>query len=218
MKNNTKLNMFRGAVAAFVMFSATTASAFSVTTGGVNPADGTGLHSAQGWYLENTFDAPDQFGTYIGGAVVQGSDQNLYATPPLDESKYRTVGTNNFQKSPMTITLAAVASYFGYFAGSPDLYNSVAFYFGDRLIAEFGGDDLAAAAQLAPNGDHSAGDYWNFFAESPSEYFNTVKFFSTQNAFETDNHAVNAVPLPAAAWLFGSALLGFAGFSNRRKA
>lgn len=28
---------------------------------------------------------------------------------------------------------------------------------------------------------------------------------------------VNAVPLPAAVWLFGSALLSFVGFSNRRK-
>ena len=29
---------------------------------------------------------------------------------------------------------------------------------------------------------------------------------------------VNVVPLPAAAWLFGSALAGLAGFSRRRKA
>lgn len=29
--------------------------------------------------------------------------------------------------------------------------------------------------------------------------------------------SISAVPLPAAAWLFGSALLGFMGWSNRRK-
>lgn len=32
-----------------------------------------------------------------------------------------------------------------------------------------------------------------------------------------DNVQLNAVPLPAAAWLFGSALLGFVSLSNRRK-
>ena len=218
MKNNTKLNLLKGAVAAVAMISASTASAFSVSVGGVAGASGTGLHSAQGWYMENTFDGANPIGSYTGGQVVQGSVSGMYAAPPLDTSKYMTVGASPSQPSPITISLNAPASYFGYFGGSPDVFNKVAFYSGLSLIAEFTGSQLAAAAQLVPNGDHSAGDYWNFFAESPSEYFNVVKFFSSTNAFETDNHAVNAVPLPAAAWLFGSALLGFAGFSNRRKA
>ncbi len=215
MKNNTKMNMLKGALAGMALLTATSASAFSVSVGGVAGAPGTGLHSAQGWYIENTFDGANDVGTYTGGQVVQGSHPGLYAAPPLDTSKYSTVNPLN---GPLTIALNAPASYFGYFSGSPDTFNKVAFYSGASLIAEFTGAALAAAANLVPNGDHSAGDYWNFFAAGPSEYFNTVKFFSSQYAFETDNHAVNAVPLPAAAWLFGSALLGFAGFSSRRKA
>ena len=35
--------------------------------------------------------------------------------------------------------------------------------------------------------------------------------------FTVVENQVNPVPLPAAAWLFGSALLSFVGFSNRRK-
>ncbi|MDP3088427.1 MAG: VPLPA-CTERM sorting domain-containing protein [Methylotenera sp.] len=217
MKNSTKLNALKAVLATAVLLTATTASAFSVTVGGVAGAPGTGLHSSQAWYMENTFDAANQFGTYTGGAVVSGSVSGQYAAPPSDTSKYMTVGANANQPSPITITLGALASYFGYFGGSPDTYNKVAFYSGSSLIAEFTGTQLAQAANLSPNGNQSIGEYWNFFAAGPTEYFNTIKLFSTSNAFETDNHAVNAVPLPAAAWLFGSALLGFAGFSNRRK-
>lgn len=218
MKVFTKINVLKVAVTAAALLSATSASAFSVSMGGLNPADGTGLHSAQDGVMENTFDTANTFGTYTGGLVVQGSVGSQYAAPPADTSKYMTVGASDGQPSPITISLDSHASYFGYFGGSPDLFNAIAFYAGTNLIAQFTGSQLAGFANLVPNGDHSAGDYWNFFAAGPNEYFNVVKFFSTQNAFETDNHAVNAVPLPAAAWLFGSALLGFAGFSNRRKA
>ena len=33
-----------------------------------------------------------------------------------------------------------------------------------------------------------------------------------------DNVSVSAVPVPAAVWLFGSGLIGLAGFARRKKA
>ena len=46
-----------------------------------------------------------------------------------------------------------------------------------------------------------------------------VEFQSVGSNFGAiDNINVNAVPIPAAAWLFGTALIGLVGFSKRRKA
>lgn len=72
------------------------------------------------------------------------------------------------------------------------------------------------------------GDYCNF---SPIGVMfdgiaKSIDFGGTANFIAFDDitlgsetpGSVSAVPLPAAAWLFGSALLGFAGFSKRRTA
>lgn len=40
--------------------------------------------------------------------------------------------------------------------------------------------------------------------------------YNTANVWAVHDGDVSLVPLPAAAWLFGSALLGLAGFSKRR--
>jgi hypothetical protein len=58
--------------------------------------------------------------------------------------------------------------------------------------------------------------YINFFAQGDSEYFNEVRFASGQNAFESDNHAVQAVPEPLT--IIGSGIaLGFGGFLKRKQ-
>ncbi|MES9971387.1 MAG: VPLPA-CTERM sorting domain-containing protein [Candidatus Thiodiazotropha sp.] len=48
------------------------------------------------------------------------------------------------------------------------------------------------------------------------EYTLTFDGFSNGLAGSVYDVTVNAVPLPAAVWLFGSALLGFAAFTGRR--
>jgi hypothetical protein len=47
-----------------------------------------------------------------------------------------------------------------------------------------------------------------------------ITFKASANAVETDNHAysVSPVPLPAAAWLFGSALMGLGALRRKQKA
>jgi hypothetical protein len=42
--------------------------------------------------------------------------------------------------------------------------------------------------------------------------------YSTQDDYITYSSQTSAVPLPAAGWLFGSALIGLAGFARRRNA
>ena len=44
-----------------------------------------------------------------------------------------------------------------------------------------------------------------------------LNFDSVDNAFGQYNVKINATPIPAAVWLFGSALLGVGGLSSRRK-
>jgi len=42
--------------------------------------------------------------------------------------------------------------------------------------------------------------------------------WASEVAFDKVQLTVSAVPVPAAVWLFGSALIGLVGFSKRRKA
>jgi hypothetical protein len=86
--------------------------------------------------------------------------------------------------------------------------------------------DAAAAPGLV---DTSGGTVLtgSFTDSTPNPFFNFLASGSTQYVLELSKVAgettfasvanISAVPLPGALWLFGSALLGFLGFSNRRK-
>lgn len=57
--------------------------------------------------------------------------------------------------------------------------------------------------------------FFTFVMEKGKQYVLSILNESASNYTQTN---VSAVPLPGALWLFGSALLGFLGFSSRRKA
>lgn len=86
-------------------------------------------------------------------------------------------------------------------------------------------------APVAPNGINALGDYLTISALLSSGTYDALLRDLRSGMFRvamhvqaigtaggSDSYVTTAVPLPAAAWLFGSALLGFMGFSVRRKA
>jgi hypothetical protein len=150
--------------------------------------------------------------------VVVGGASGLYAAPPADETSYLTIGS--FGSETVTISFTQATDYFGFYGGSSDTYNSVAFYNGVSLIQSFdGGENFGGEG----TGNQAEGIFFNFFADSPSEYFNRVVLGSTIAAFETDNHAFRSAPtteaVPEPATMAGLLLLGGAGaWKKRRKA
>jgi hypothetical protein len=209
-----------GVLAVGAMLVSASASAYTVTVGG-SAISGEGLTTSVVGATVIDFNSGSLPAEYSGGAVVIGNSGGNWATPPDDDSYYFTVGPGAGQSSPATLTFGSLNQYFGFFGGSPDDYNSLELYNGIDIVGSFTGTDLyqfAYGPGAQPTGDQSEGAYWNIQAGGASEYFDRVVFISTRNAFESDNHAyLAAVPIPAAAWLFASGIVGLIGFSTRRK-
>lgn len=208
------------AITISAMLASSSAFSYTVTAGGQALA-GEGYTSSVIGATVTDFNSGSLPIGYSGGAVVSGGSGGNWASPPGDTSYYYTVGPGAGQSSPATLTFSSLNQYFGFFGGSPDSYNSIELYSGTTMVGSFTGNDLYAVAfgtSSSPTGDQSQGAYWNIWADNASEYFDKIVFISTSNAFETDNHAnLAAVPIPAAAWLFISGVVGLMGFSTRRK-
>ena len=148
-----------------------------------------------------------------GGEVYAAPTQpNISAVPVGSTGNYYSVGISPVeQQGPGIVTLADAVGYYGFLWGSVDSYNKVTLLNGSTIVKSFTGD------QFNPNdGDQNLSIYLNIFADNTSEFFNTIVFESSNNAFETDNHAyASAVPVPAALPLLASALGAF-GIARRR--
>jgi len=88
----------------------------------------------------------------------------------------------------------------------------------NRIDAFVNGERIARLAGTAGNVHNWQQTVYTFFANSTST---SLKFAAAgrSNSFggSLDNVSLTATPLPGAALLFGTALAGFLGFSNRRK-
>ena len=172
---------------------------------------------------------------YNGGAGTNYGIEFSGATLGLVDSEAG--GNGNFanEPSPNTIMffLDANNAFLNFAAGFDTGFS---FFYTSSTAASVnvydglnGTGNILATLALASQGfDNCTGDpsgsFCNFTAVGVAFAGNakSIDFGGTANqtgfdniTFGTDTPVVSAVPVPAAAWLFGSALLGFAGF--RRK-
>jgi len=180
-----------------------------------------GMTSAQPVTATVTFDSglPVGFATYDNPAAVIAYPGNsgYAAEPPGDLTAFFSVGTTHGQPSSSSVTFGGYGvSYFGFYMGSPDNYNSVDLYAGAAHLATITGAQMAAAATVSPDGNQGVGFYMNIFS---STAITKVTFSSTQDAFESDNHSyIAAVPEPETYAMLLAGLGLVAAAARRRKA
>lgn len=147
--------------------------------------------------------------TFTDGALYNASIPATTARPVGSVDNFWSVGTSPaLQTGPGVVTFSgAGALYVGFLWGSVDAFNTVQFYSGATLLGSYNGNDALNPA----NGNQSAAGtvYFNAYTTSPQAITSMV-FTSGNNAFETDNFAVSAVPEPEtyAMLLAGLGLIG----------
>jgi hypothetical protein len=140
---------------------------------------------------------------FTGGAIVSGSVGNEFATPFADSTKYFTVGSPGFSGPTATFSTGSGLSYFGFYWGSVDSYNSIAFL-------DNHGNTIASFIGPVPNNGNQGlgGSRWVEFAASGGT-FQSVVFTSNTAAFELDNVAYVAAVPEASTWAM--MIVGFLG-------
>ncbi|MDH5767086.1 MAG: VPLPA-CTERM sorting domain-containing protein [Gammaproteobacteria bacterium] len=148
------------------------------------------------WHIGTT----GYFGTspvefYVHGAgtgTLVDNDTSTAGDWTLEVPMYATWNGERFDLPNMILTTSATYSYLGIYGG----YQTIS---GTSMDYETG-DAFLVGQSVFNNPDslfHGTVVTLGFFANDP---------------------VVSAVPVPAAAWLFGSGLIGLAGFARRRKA
>ena len=136
---------------------------------------------------------------------------------PFESANHSSVGyysvgvSNNYSGTgnPAILNLDNPATTFSLLWGSPDYYNRLELYDGMDLLISISGAGFTVQALEAS---------FVWVTAGLGEQFTQARFFSDgRNAFEFSNVGVSPVPVPAAVWLFGSALLGFVSLSRRKK-
>ncbi len=149
--------------------------------------------------------------------VVSGSLSGVYAAPAGVNSPFLTVPYDNSSGSA-TFALGTTSDYFGLFWGSIDAYNSISFFLNGNQVASFTGTQIVGATYANGNQVNlNSNRYINF--DFGNDVFDTVKFISTQRAFETDNHAYRntaSVAEPSALLLMLGGLLTLVGVRLRK--
>ena len=191
--------------------AATSASATTIWTSAGPGSDVAGACTVD---FDGATCADVSYGT-AAGSITTGSVGGVTAQPPGSTGYYLNVGPTLGSPVDITIDAGANYNYFGLLAGSLDAYNTIAFTLTDSSVLSFTGTQLAAAANQSATGNQQQGIYWNIFLGA-DVFFNQIRLTSTQNAFESDNHAFAKVPVPATLGLLGLGLLGLGAIGRRR--
>lgn len=220
------------ATAAAITFIATNAHAGLIVSGSVGgaPVGATNYVTFNSLALGNAGGTSGGITVSFGGnaQTVIGNASGQYAAPFLssgngalfgtgdgaDTTRYLSTGTGS-----VTLQLPSMMQYFGMLWGSVDSYNFLDFYSGATLIDTIDGSEVTAS----PNGNQGVNGtlYVNITSDTP---FDRVVARSTSFAFEFDNvayftgpsPAVDPVPVPATALLFGASIVGL--IASRRRA
>ena len=220
---------FGGALIALSLCGA--ASAGTIQVGGVASAtDGKVTSQTNASICSVTFNSGSA-NTCAGITYTQGANQPLaashfrsgsvsgqYAAPAGDSSIFLTVGPTD--GTPITITLATPGNYFGFYAGSLDSYNMVQFFMNGVQVDSFTGTQINNVAFPGTAANGAGAQYIDYFLGT-GQFYNSIVYSSSANAFETDSHAFGiatprAVPEPGMIALLGLGALGLV--ARRRKA
>lgn len=150
---------------------------------------------------------------------LSGAFLSPFANTSLaDTQSYFSVGGHTQGgPSPMTLTFGSAIDSINLLWGSIDDYNTLELFdSSNSLIASYTGSDvnntLFGLGGTAPSFNNVL--LLNFAIDAGDNQISSMTFSSGQAAFE---FAVEAVPLPAAAWMLITGLAGL-GFVSRRRA
>ena len=224
--NRSILKVAFGAMLVATAFSASASSLTAWITGGTLSPFGGVTNTTFGALGPNDANSVQaSMATFTNGlATYSGGSLYNTTTTGISGASARPVGsTGNWWSiqggGTGTVNFSTGISYYGFLWGSPDVtpWNNVSFYdSANGLLGSYGQQSFNPP--LTNNAWTTTG-YLNVLTTTTA-LIRKVVFTANANAFETDNHAysVSAVPLPAAAWLFGSALLGLGALRRKQKA
>ncbi|MEQ8997144.1 MAG: PEP-CTERM sorting domain-containing protein [Coleofasciculus sp. B1-GNL1-01] len=176
-----------------------------------------------------TYSPDDALVINNGGKLVETKGAVPFSSSTQENtSAYLSLPTNSQDDEDIeqvSIQLPKPSSYWGMHWGSMDASNQIEFFRGDTRLARFTPDDFVSLG-VGPGvgGDNqteeSNNPYINFSAEGSDQWFDKVVLTQLGDddtiAFESDNHAYDAVPEPLT--ILGSGLaLGFGALFKKQQ-